>query len=157
QLNVVSVKTVTGYPMVSAAWQFQSAILASWSERRRETLALAGALTLVISAAGCIVIYFLKALRRRERHYQALFNNAAFGVLLLEGDELIDCNDRSAKMFGARDQAALKGLQPRDLAPRLQPQGRSSDAGMRERIGEALERGTSFFEWTFKRLDTGAP
>jgi two-component system NarL family sensor kinase len=157
QPNVVAVKRVTGYPMVSAAWQFQAAIFASWSDRRRETLALAGALTLVILAAGGVVIYFLHALRRRERHYRALFNNAAFGVLLLEGDHFVDCNARSATMFGAPDHESLKGLQPRDVAPPTQPNGPSSEASMRERLREALEKGTSYFEWTFRRLDTGEP
>ena len=155
--NVVAVKRVTGYPMASAAWQFQAAIFASWNDRRRETLALAGALTLVIMAAGGVVIYFLHALRRRERHYRALFNNAAFGVLLLEGEDFVDCNARSATMFGARDHEALKGLQPRDVAPPMQPQGRSSQASMRDKLREALEKGTAFFEWTFRRLDTGEP
>ena len=102
KLNMVAIKWVTGYPMAAAAWQYQAAIFASWNERRRETLALAGALTLVILAAGAVVIYFLHALRRRERHYRALFNNAAFGVLLLEGEHFVDCNARSATMFGAR-------------------------------------------------------
>jgi two-component system NarL family sensor kinase len=157
QPNVVAIKRVTGYPMVSAAWQLQTAIFASWSDRRRETVALAGALTLVISAAGGVVIYFLHALRRRERHYRALFNNAAFGVLLLEGEHFVDCNARSAKMFGARDQEALKGLQPRDVAPPTQPHGGSSEASMREKLREALDNGTAWFEWTFRRLDTGEP
>ncbi|MGC1460507.1 MAG: PAS domain-containing sensor histidine kinase [Steroidobacteraceae bacterium] len=155
--NVVAVKRVAGFPMISAAWQFQAAIFASWSDRRRETLALASALTLVIAAAGGVVIYFLHALRRRERHYRALFNNAAFGVLLLEGEHFVDCNARSAMMFGARDQGALKGLQPRDVAPPLQPHGQPSEVSMRNRLREALEKGTAYFEWTFKRLDTGEP
>jgi two-component system NarL family sensor kinase len=155
--NVVAIKRVTGYPMVTAAWQLQSAILASWNDRRRETLALASALTFVILAAGGVVIYFLHALRRRERHYRALFNNAAFGVLLLEGEQFVDCNARSATMFGAPDHGALKGLQPRDVAPPTQPHGRSSEASMRERLREALDHGTAYFEWTFRRLDTGEP
>ena len=156
-LNVVAVKRVTGYPMASAAWQLQAAIFASWGDRRRETLALTGALTLVILAAGGVVIYFLHALRRRERHYRALFNNAAFGVLLLEGEKFVDCNARSATMLGARDHAALRDLQPRDVAPPTQPHGRSSEASMREKLREALEKGTAYFEWTFRRLDTGEP
>ena len=155
--NVVAVRRVTGYPMVSAAWQLEAAIFASWNDRRRETLALAGALTLVILAAGGVVIYFLHALRRRERHYRALFNNAAFGVLLLEGENFVDCNARSATMFGARDAGALKGLQPRDVAPPTQPHGRSSEASMQERLHEALKNGNACFEWTFRRLDTGEP
>jgi two-component system NarL family sensor kinase len=155
--NVVAIKGVTGYPMASAAWQYQAATLASWSDRRRETLALAGALTVVILAAGGVVIYFLHALRRRERHYRALFNNAAFGVLLLEGEHFVDCNARSATMFGACDHGALKGLQPRDVAPPNQPNGRSSEASMRDRLREALQNGTAWFEWTFRRLDTGEP
>ena len=155
--NIVAIKRVTGFPMASAAWQYEAATLASWSDRRRETLALAAALTLVISAAGGLVIYFLHALRSRERHYRALFNNAAFGVLLLEGEHFIDCNARSAKMFGAPDHGALKGLQPRDVAPRTQPNGRPSEASMRDKLREALENGTAWFEWTFRRLDTGEP
>lgn len=155
--NVVAFKRVAGYPMASVAWQQQAATLASWNDRRRETLALAGALTLVICAAGGVVIYFLHALRRRERHYRALFNNAAFGVLLLEGEDFVDCNARSATMFGARDQGALKGLQPRDVAPPTQPHGLTSEASMRQRLREALENGTAYFEWTFRRLDTGEP
>jgi len=155
--NVAAIKWVPGYPMATAAWQRQAAALASWGDRRRETLALAGALTLVISAAGGVVIYFLHALRRRERHYRALFNNAAFGVLLLDGEFFVDCNARSATMFGARDQGALKGLQPRDVAPPTQPHGGSSEGSMRERLREALEIGTACFEWTFRRLDTGEP
>jgi two-component system, NarL family, sensor kinase len=155
--NMIAVRRVAGYPMATAAWQFEAATLASWNDRRRETLALTGALTLVIAAAGGVVIYFLHALRRRERHYRALFNNAAFGVLLLEGENFVDCNARSATMFGARDHSVLQGLQPRDVAPPTQPHGSSSEASMRERIREALVNGTACFEWTFRRLDTGEP
>jgi PAS domain S-box-containing protein len=155
--NVVAIKRVAGYPIASAAWQYEAAILTSWSDRRRDTLALTAALTLVIAAAGGVVIYFLHALRRRERHYRALFNNAAFGVLLLEGEQFVDCNARSATMFGARDHEALKGLHPRDVAPPTQPHGPSSEVSMRNKLREALENGTACFEWTFRRLDNGAP
>jgi PAS domain S-box-containing protein len=155
--NVIAVRRVTGYPIASAAWQFEAATLASWSDRRRETLALAGALSFVILAAAGGVIYFLGTLRRRERHYRALFNNAAFGVLLHDGEHFVDCNARSAKMFGALSVGELKGLQPRDLAPPTQPDGRSSEASMREKIQEALEQGTACFEWTCRRLDNDEP
>ena len=155
--NVVAVRWVAGYPIMTAAWQYESAIIAGWQERRRETVALAGALTLVITAAGAVVIYFLYALRRRERHYRALFNNAAFGVLLLDGEQFIDCNARSATLFGAPDDGALKGLHPRDVAPPLQPHGESSEESMREKLHEALSTGTARFEWTFRRLDNGQP
>jgi PAS domain S-box-containing protein len=155
--TIVAYNRVSGYPMWDAAWRRREETFTAWQGRRRTTLLLAGGITMLVIATTCLLNYILLALRRRELHYRALFNNAAFGAFVLEGERIVEANRTSATMFGIASPSELTGKRMWDLSPATQPDGASSEALCRERIGRAVATGTDSFEWIQQRLDTGAP
>ena len=145
-----------GYPVLVATGLARDSILAPWRERTRTTLILTAVPSVLVLALTLILNHFLQALRRRELHYRTLFNNATFGVLLLENERLVAANDTAVRMFGLADAKAVVGMTPGMLSPPRQPDGEESPAAARQRIGEALSRGAITFEWQCKRHDSGA-
>ena len=145
-----------GYPVLVASGLARDSILAPWRERTRTTLILTAVPSVLVLALTLILNHFLQALRRRELHYRTLFNNATFGVLLLENERLVAANDTAVRMFGLADAKAVVGMTPGMLSPPRQPDGEESPAAARQRIGEALSRGAITFEWQCKRHDSGA-
>jgi PAS domain S-box-containing protein len=99
----------------------------------------------------------LRTLRRRELHYRTLFNNAAFGAFVLEGERIIEANRTSAAMFGTGQPNVLIGMRLWDLSPATQPDGNSSEVMYRGRIRHTVDSSAASFEWTLLRLDTAAP
>ena len=153
---IIAYNRVSGYPVWDVAWRRRIETFTAWNGRRRSTLFLAGGLTLLVIVTTWLLDYILRALRRRELHYRALFNNAAFGAFVLEGERIIEANRTSATMFGIGHPDELTGKRMWDLSPATQPDGASSEVLCRERIGRAVATGADSFEWIQQRLDTGA-
>jgi signal transduction histidine kinase len=154
---MVAYNRVNGYPMLVFAARRREEALTDWYGRRRSTLLLGVGATLFVIATTWILNYYLRALRRRELHYRALFNNAAFGAFVLEGERIIQANRTSAAMFAVGNPQDLHGLRLWDLSPAAQPAGASSEAFCREQVSHALASGAASFEWIHQRQDTGAP
>ena len=155
--TIVAYNRVSGYPMLVVASRRRENTLADWYGRRRGMVLRSAGVTLLVIAATAVLNHFLRALRRRERHYRALFNNAAFGAFVLEGDRIIEANRTSATMFGIRSSSELIGMRMWDLSPAKQPNGTSSEVLCRERIRDAVAASAGSFEWIHQRLDSGAP
>ncbi len=153
---IIAYNHVSGYPVFDVAWRRRVEAFTAWTGRRRTTLLLAGGLTFLVLVTTWLIDYILRALRRRELHYRALFNNAAFGAFVLEGERIVEANRTSATMFGTGNASELNGKRMWDLSPATQPDGASSEALCRERIGRAVATGADSFEWIQQRLDTGA-
>jgi PAS domain S-box-containing protein len=154
---VIAYVRLRSYPVTVLTGMPLDSILAAWRERTRTTLIVTAVPTALVVALTVALYHFLTALRRRELHYRTLFNNAAFGVLLLEGDRFVAANDTAVRMFGLESQDSFCGATPWMLSPERQPDGRPSDEAARERIEEARRRGGTTFEWQHKRLDSGVP
>jgi PAS domain S-box-containing protein len=154
--TIVAFNHVSGYPLLDGAWRRREETFTAWNGRRRTTVLLAGGVTLLVIVTTWLLNYILRALRRRELHYRALFNNAAFGAFVLEGERIIEANRTSATMFGIANPSGLTGKRMWDLSPATQPDGASSEVLCRERIGRAVATGADSFEWIQQRLDTGA-
>ena len=152
---LVAYVRVPSLPLIVAAAHDRDVVLAPWESRRRDTLLLTGGVTVLVLATTGLLVHFIGALRRRERHYRTLFNNAGFGAFILWGGRVVEANRTSAEMFGVRDPQQLLGMTPADVSPARQPDGGESSAHVRERIRTALEKGTARFEWLHKRLNTG--
>ena len=155
--TIVAYNRVNAYPMLVEASRRRAETLAGWYDRRRSTVLVSSGITLLVIVTTGILNHFLRALRRRELHYRALFNNAAFGAFVLEGDRIIEANRTSAQMFGIGNSNQLIGMRLWDLAPAAQPDGTSSESLCRERIRHAVATGAGSFEWTHQRLDRGTP
>jgi PAS domain S-box-containing protein len=154
---IVAYNRVNGYPMLVFAARRGAEALADWYGRRRSTALLGVGATLFVIVTTWILNYFLRALRRRELHYRALFNNAAFGAFVLEGERIIQANRTSAAMFAVGNPQDLNGRRLWDLSPAAQPGGGSSEVFCREQIRHALASGAASFEWVQQRQGSGAP
>jgi PAS domain S-box-containing protein len=156
-LTIVAYARLPSFPLIVATAHDRDLVLAPWEARRRDTLLLTGGVTVLVLATTGLLVHFIGALRRRERHYRTLFNNAGFGAFILWGGRVVEANRTSAEMFGVRDPQQLLGMTPSDVSPARQPDGGESSEHVRERIRTALEKGTARFEWLHKRLNTGEP
>jgi PAS domain S-box-containing protein len=143
------------YPGLIVTARPLDAMLVHWHERMIWTLGFTGAFSALVLAMTLLLSHSLRALRNREVHYRTLFNNTSFGVFLGEGDRFLTANDTALRMFGLRDQEAVRALTPEKLSPLEQPDGQPSDLARRERIEQALRDGNASFEWLHKRVDTG--
>jgi PAS domain S-box-containing protein len=157
RLTIVAYNRVSGYPIFAVASRRREDALASWYGRRRGTVLLSLGITSLVLITTGMLNHFLRALRRRDLHYRTLFNNAAFGAFVLEGERIIEANRTSAVMFGIGSSDELIGRRLWELSPATQPDGASSKALSFERIRHAVATNAGSFEWVHQRLDTGAP
>lgn len=95
-------------------------------------------------------------LARFEMRYRVLYESTSDAVMLLDENGFFDGNKATLNMFGCRDIAEFCGKHPADLSPATQPCGTDSITLGNRYIAEAMEQGAKRFEWTYKRLDTGA-
>jgi PAS domain S-box-containing protein len=154
--TIVGYHRVHGYPMLVEASRWRAETLEAWYGRRRGTLLSAIGITLLVIVTTWMLNQSLRALRRRELHYRTLFNNAAFGAFVLEGERIIEANRTSAAMFGTSHPNELIGLRLWDLSPPKQPDGTSSEVLCRGRIRDTIDASAASFEWLHHRLDTAA-
>ncbi|HXZ60099.1 MAG TPA: PAS domain S-box protein [Steroidobacteraceae bacterium] len=147
---------VRQYPALVVTARPVDAILSPWRERTITTVVVTGAFSALVLAMTLLLSHSLRALRNREVHYRTLFNNTSFSVFLGEGDRFITANDTALRMFGLPDQEAVRALTPDKMSPPEQPDGQPSYLARRRRIEQAMRDGNASFEWTHKRVDTGA-
>ena len=87
--------------------------------------------------------------------FQLLFERSADAICLLDPQTgvLVDCNAATVALMRANSKEELRQVSPADLAPKLQPDGKSSRAMTAEIIGLVQRNGSHRFEWTARRLD----
>lgn len=96
-------------------------------------------------------------LRESESRFQSLFMDSPDALLLFEaegGGCFLDANRAAEEMLhGTRSQ--IIGLQPAEVSPLHQPDGRLSAEAALEHTAIAVREGTHRFEWKHRRLDGG--
>ena len=95
-------------------------------------------------------------LRRSETKFRTLYDANSDAVLLVVEQRLGDCNPAALAMFGCATREELGAKQLADLSPPQQPGGGDSQTLNKQHLATALEKGSHHFEWTYKRVDTGA-
>lgn len=91
------------------------------------------------------------ALRDSERGYHMLFDAAGDAIFTVQEGRIIDCNPRSATLFGReREQLLTQAMD--ELSPPYQPDGQRSSHKM-EAFVSASASGPQVFEWTHQRAD----
>ena len=94
-----------------------------------------------------------EALRESEAHHRALFQSSRDAIVVLHGQQLVECNTSALCMFRCRDKEDLCGHVLLDFSPPQQPTCHESAAQLPEFIAEVVRDGTTYFEWTFCRPD----
>src|ERR1700722_3991749 len=91
------------------------------------------------------------ALRESEAHYRTLVENApdAIGVLDVEKDSFIDCNNNALRLFRMnREDLLTRG--PGELSPAFQPDGRHSIVATQLCAERASSNENTNFEWVHR-------
>jgi two-component system sensor histidine kinase UhpB len=155
--RIYAVRQVSGYGLLCVAFESRAAVLAPWVSRTVH----ASALWLGFTAAFLWVLWLLRrmagAVDQRYTLYRTLFDDPSIVVLLSKNGRYVESNATAKKMFRWPDHGSLVGMEPHQLSPPRQPDGRDSVAASRAHIDRSNKEGSTQFEWTHKRLDTEEP
>jgi diguanylate cyclase (GGDEF)-like protein/PAS domain S-box-containing protein len=91
-------------------------------------------------------------LRESEARYHTLFEGTGDSIFLMRGEQFVDCNPATLKMFGCTREQII-GQPPYRYSPEFQPDGRRSDEKAVEKISAAFGGQTQNFEWLHCRYD----
>ncbi len=84
--------------------------------------------------------------------YRKIFNASNDGILILDNEIIIDCNDRALTLFGVENKSEIIGKSPVDFSPEMQD-NESSTTRARQYIHETLLGIPQTFSWTHRKLD----
>ncbi|MBE9102526.1 PAS domain S-box protein [Vacuolonema iberomarrocanum] len=91
--------------------------------------------------------------RSSETWFWRLFEESQDPTFILEDGRFIDCNQAAVKAMQCANKSDLLSLNPGQLSPEFQPDGRSSAEKANEMIKTTLRQGGHRFEWLHRRLD----
>lgn len=99
------------------------------------------------------------------KSYRELFERSPDAILIMEGDQFVDCNPAAVRMLrfpdkqalldrysGATESGALRA-HPAEMSPARQPDGRDSFEKAADLLAITFERGSHTFEWEHLRAD----
>ena len=94
----------------------------------------------------------IDALKLSELKFKTLFESANDAIFLMKEEILIDCNEKTIQLFNTtKDQ--IIGKNPYSFSPALQPDGQSSKLKSKEKISQATNNISQFFEWRHTSFD----
>ncbi|MEN8221756.1 MAG: response regulator [Acidobacteriota bacterium] len=83
----------------------------------------------------------------------ALLNSVNDAVILMDGMNFIDCNEKALELYGCRTKDELLNAKPYELSPEYQPDGEFSKDAAMEKVQSALNGIPQFFEWKHTKLN----
>ena len=94
-----------------------------------------------------------KALLESEERYRLLFETSRDAIMTLAPPswDFTSGNAATLELFGVKDIKAFVSMPPWMHSPKFQPDGQSSANKAKKMIDIAMEKGSSFFEWTHKK------
>ncbi len=90
-----------------------------------------------------------------EEKFRLLFEQNPEALILSNANAFIDCNLAALKVFGCKTVEQFCNLHPSELSPERQPDNENSSQKANIKIELALTAGVQFFEWEYKRYDSG--
>jgi PAS domain S-box-containing protein/putative nucleotidyltransferase with HDIG domain len=95
-----------------------------------------------------------RALRESEKRYRALFENSLDALMTISPPDwrFTSANEAMLELFNIESKSQFLELNPWQLSPEYQPDGRSSAEKAAEQIQIAIEEGSNFFQWTHKKI-----
>ena len=96
----------------------------------------------------------LEAKEEAEEKYKSLYDSSRDAIMTIESPtwKFTAGNPATIKLFGAKDEAEFITKGPWDVSPKKQPDGQLSSEKSKKMIMKAMKEGSSFFEWTHKKL-----
>jgi len=88
-----------------------------------------------------------KNLEESQTKFKTLFESSSDAIFLMKDDIFIDCNRAAINMFKTQEEELI-GESPLKFSPIYQPDGQKSEDIIKQKINEALEGATNFFEFT---------
>jgi PAS domain S-box-containing protein len=92
------------------------------------------------------------ALRESETKFRSIYENANDAIFIMKDDVFVDCNHKTAELFGCRKDQII-GSTPYSFSPPSQPDGRDSREKAFEKIQATLNGDPQRFEWKHHKLD----
>jgi PAS domain S-box-containing protein len=91
-------------------------------------------------------------LRQSELKHRLLFSEANDAIMILKGLEMVDCNEKTLSMFGAKGYVDIAGAKLYDLMPEKQPDNVDSILNYHYFMQKAKEGVSQFFYWQHTKL-----
>ena len=93
-------------------------------------------------------------LRESEEKYRTVVESSMDAIMLLTPEEgFLSGNSAAVKIFGCKDEKEFTSQTPQNLFSQYQPDGTLSSEKDKQIMAIAMEKGSHFFEWTYKRMD----
>ncbi len=93
------------------------------------------------------------ALQESEKRFMDVLYVSRDAILLIDGENFVDCNEATAHMLGYSTRAEFLMKHPAELSPPVQPDGQSSFVKANEMMKLAFEQGFHRFEWVHRKAD----
>ncbi len=96
------------------------------------------------------------ALWRSEKKHRALYESSRDAILTVDPvtRKFTSGNPAALELFRVNTAAELLAFGPADFSPELQPDGRRSCEALLEVLSTVKEKGSHFFEWKHRRLNS---
>ncbi len=88
-----------------------------------------------------------QALRESEQKFRALFQDTSQGVVLQDQNQLLEVNPAAVRIMRRQSPDEMVGRDPREMAPKFQPNGELSDVLGSKYIEQCIVKGSARFEW----------
>lgn len=99
--------------------------------------------------------HYERTIQESEERYRTLVESAKDGICVIDRDQIIDCNSRTAEMLGRRKESMIQ-TSPLAYAPDHQPGGGRSKEVLDAYITQAYQGESPCFEWQYLTAD-GTP
>ncbi|MHB8072251.1 HD domain-containing phosphohydrolase [Desulfosporosinus fructosivorans] len=95
----------------------------------------------------------IKDLKISESTFRTLFEGSSDGILLMESNQIIDCNPAALELLDYDSKNSIIGKSPWDFSPEKQSNGKDSEEETLEIIKTAQKEGKLKYEWWLRKSD----
>jgi diguanylate cyclase (GGDEF)-like protein/PAS domain S-box-containing protein len=85
--------------------------------------------------------------------FEGVYDESIFGMLILENDKFIECNNTILRMLKYKNKNEFLNTHPSEISPTYQPCGKRSLKKASEIRQTVIEQGRNSFEWVHKKSD----
>lgn len=94
-----------------------------------------------------------KKLLHRSNAFESLYQHSADGMLFIENNSFVECNNAVVKMFHYDSKTQILNMNLSQLSPEYQPDGNKSSDKLQKMMQAACDNGHHRFQWVCKCAD----